>query len=66
VKTGTGGVWVVQQDQAKRRTVKTGGLDRDWVEVTSGLAAGDRVIIRGGFNVQEGDRLKVNETGVGK
>lgn len=66
VRTGTGGVWLVQQDQARRRTVKTGGLDRDWVEVTSGLAAGDQVIIRGGFNVQEGDRLKVNLTGAGK
>jgi RND family efflux transporter MFP subunit len=66
VKTGTGGVWAVQQDQVKRRTIKTGGLDRDWVEVTSGLAAGDRVITRGGFNVQEGDRVKVNETGAGK
>ena len=66
VKTGTGGVWVVQQNQAKRRTVKTGGLDRDWVEVTSGLAAGDPVVIRGGFNVQEGDRLIVNETGARK
>ena len=60
VKAGQGGVWVVQQDRAKRRTVKTGGLDGDWVEVTSGLAAGDPVIIRGGFNVQEGDRLRVN------
>jgi membrane fusion protein, multidrug efflux system len=66
VKTGTGSLWVVQQDQARRRTVRTGGLDRDWVEVTSGLAAGDQVIIRGGFNVQEGDRLKVNLTGAGK
>ncbi len=66
VKTGTGGVWVVQQDQARRRMVKTGGLDRDWVEVASGLTAGERVIIRGGFNIQEGDRLKINVTAAGK
>jgi len=29
------------------------------VEIISGLAVGDRVITRGGFNVKEGDRLNV-------
>lgn len=62
VKARQGDIWVVEQGQAKRRKVQTGGLDRDWVEVTSGLAAGDPVIIRGGSNVQDGDRVKSNGT----
>jgi membrane fusion protein, multidrug efflux system len=66
VKARQGDIWVVVQGQAQRRKVQTGGLDRDWVEVDSGLAAGDQVIIRGGFNVQEGDRVLVNLTGAGK
>jgi RND family efflux transporter MFP subunit len=61
VKAGRGVVWAVRQDRAQRRPVQTGALERDWVEVTAGLSAGERVVTRGGFNVQEGDRLKPNE-----
>jgi membrane fusion protein (multidrug efflux system) len=66
VKARQGDIWVVVQGQAQRRKVQTGGLDRDWVEVASGLQAGDQVITRGGFNVQNGDRVKTNETAAGK
>jgi RND family efflux transporter MFP subunit len=66
VKARQGELWVVVQGQAQRRKVQIGALDRDWVEVTSGLAAGDRVITRGGFNVQNGDRLITNGTAAGK
>ena len=31
----------------------------DFVEVISGLQAGDQVIIRGGFNLKEGDRVNI-------
>jgi len=66
VKARQGEIWVVVQGQAQRRKVQTGGLDQDWVEVASGLAAGDQVITRGGFNVQNGDRVKTNGTAAGK
>lgn len=66
VKARQGEIWVVVQGQAQRRKVQTGGLDQDWVEVASGLAAGDQVITRGGFNVQHGDRVKTNGTAAGK
>jgi membrane fusion protein, multidrug efflux system len=59
VKTGRGSVWVVLQDRSQRREVQTGALERDWVEITAGLAAEDRVIVRGGFNIQAGDPVKV-------
>jgi RND family efflux transporter MFP subunit len=59
VKAGQGEVWVVNQDRAQRRKVRTGALDKDWVEIVSGLAAEERVIVRGGFNVQAGDPVQV-------
>ncbi|NWF56633.1 MAG: efflux RND transporter periplasmic adaptor subunit [Syntrophaceae bacterium] len=54
-----GEVFVVHQDVAKRKPVQTGTTLGDQVEITSGLAAGDRVISRGGFNVKEGDKVNV-------
>ena len=52
-------VFAVNQNVAQRREVRTGGTFGDQVEVTSGLAAGDRVISRGGFNVKDGDKVNV-------
>ncbi|MBI5583618.1 MAG: efflux RND transporter periplasmic adaptor subunit [Deltaproteobacteria bacterium] len=66
VKARQGDVWLILQGQAKRRKVQTGSLERDWVEVASGLTAGDPIIIRGGFNVQEGDRVQASESAAGK
>ena len=54
-----GEVFVVNQDMAKRKTIQTGTILGDQVEITSGLASGDRVITRGGFNVKEGDKVTV-------
>jgi membrane fusion protein (multidrug efflux system) len=66
VKARQGHVWLIQQDQARRRQVQTGSLERDWVEVVSGLAAGEQIITRGGFNVQDGDRVQVSAATAGK
>ena len=54
-----GEVFVVNQEVARRRSVQTGTVLGDQVETTSGLAAGDLVITRGGFNVKEGDKVNV-------
>jgi len=37
-------VWVVDKGQASERVITTGRRDRDWVEVLTGLAAGDAVV----------------------
>jgi hypothetical protein len=44
---------------ARRRSLQTGAVLGDQVEITSGLVAGDRVITRGGFNAKEGDKVNV-------
>ena len=52
-------LFVVQGDTARRRTVGTGALSGDRVEVTSGMEVGDLVVTRGGFNVKDGDKVNV-------
>jgi RND family efflux transporter MFP subunit len=57
-----GEVFIVQGETAVRRTVRTGALAGDRVEVTEGVEPGSLVISRGGFNVKNGDRVNVTRT----
>jgi RND family efflux transporter MFP subunit len=52
-------VLVVEKDVARRRAVRTGTVSGDLVEIASGLAKGEAVVTRGGFNVKDGDRVNV-------
>ncbi len=54
-----GEVFAVRDDVARRCRIETGEAGDDVVEVAAGLAAGDRVITRGAFNVRDGDRVNV-------
>ncbi len=51
--------FVVKGDLARLQTITTGNISGDQVEITSGLAPGEPVITRGGFNVKDGDRVNV-------
>ncbi len=59
VSAGKGELFVVEDNVAKRRAIRTGIVSGDRVEASSGVAAGEAVVTRGGFNVREGDRVKV-------
>jgi RND family efflux transporter MFP subunit len=52
-----GDLFVVCGEIANRRTVLTGTVMGDFVEIKSGLAPGDLVVVRGGFNLKDGDRV---------
>jgi membrane fusion protein (multidrug efflux system) len=52
-------VFVINGDKAKRKTITTGALSGEQVEVSSGLAAGEVVVTRGGFNLKDGNTVKV-------
>lgn len=52
-------IFVVNENVAHRRTVRTGNISGDQVEIISGLASGQQVITRGGFNVKDGDKVNV-------
>jgi len=61
-----GEVFSVQKDQAQRKTIQTGSVSGDWVEVVSGIQSGEPVITRGGFNVKNGDPVKITQMNGGK
>jgi RND family efflux transporter MFP subunit len=52
-------VFVVRGSAADKRTVQTGMTTPAGVEVLSGLAPGDRVVVRGGFALRPGDTVVV-------
>ena len=54
-----GDVFVVQGEVATRRAVQTGSVMDDFVEVTSGLSPEEQVVVRGGFNLKDGDRVSI-------
>jgi proteasome assembly chaperone (PAC2) family protein len=58
-------VFVVTGDQAQRRSLQTGSVSGELVEVSTGLQAGDVVVTRGGFNLSDGDRVKVTQANGG-
>jgi len=60
-----GDLFVVKGETASRRTVQTGSVTGDFVEVTSGINPGDPVIVRGGFNLKDGDRVNVTQVNGG-
>jgi RND family efflux transporter MFP subunit len=52
-------LFVVSGGVARRRAVTTGAVAGDLVEAVSGLSAGEDVILRGGFNVKDGEKVAV-------
>jgi RND family efflux transporter MFP subunit len=54
-----GELLALDNNVARRRTVRTGAVSGDLVEIASGLAKGETVVTRGGFNVKDGDRVNV-------
>ena len=51
--------FVVEGGIARRVTVETGAAPGETVEVVKGLAPGQEVVTRGGFNLRDGDRVQV-------
>lgn len=54
-----GDLFVVEGEIANRRSVRTGAVMGDFVEIISGLASDEQVVVRGGFNLRDGDRVNV-------
>jgi RND family efflux transporter MFP subunit len=52
-------LFVAEGGRARGREVATGSVTQAGVEILSGLKAGESCIVRGAFNVKEGDRLAV-------
>ena len=57
-----GALFVLQDSTAVRRTVATGAVYGDRVEILDGLQAGERVVLSGQINLEDGVRVQVLET----
>lgn len=53
-----GQVWLVRDGRATRRAVRSGITGADRVEILSGLARGDRVVVNPPEGLAEGDRVR--------
>lgn len=54
---GSGELWVTADGKAQRRSVKLGAAAGEMVEVLGGLEPGERIVVRGGFNLRQGDAV---------
>ncbi len=52
-------VFVVADDQAQKRTVTTGAVSGELVEIVEALEPGEPVVTRGGFALRPGDRVTI-------
>ncbi len=59
--TGSYYVYVVEDGKACLKNIETGARQRGLVEVTSGLAEGDRVVIKGQMRLKDGTPVRVIE-----
>ena len=50
-------VFVIEGDRARLRPVEIGWREVDWVEITEGLEAGDRVVVKGAALITDGSLL---------
>lgn len=54
---GKGVLYVVENGTARRREITVGVSSGDLLEVKSGVRAGELFVVRGGFNLKDGDRI---------
>jgi RND family efflux transporter MFP subunit len=54
-----GNLFVVENGVVRKRDIRSGSEIGDMVEIASGLKAGEQYVIRGGFNLKDGDKVAV-------
>ena len=60
VNTQKAELLLVDGDVAKRRMVSVGAASGEMLEIESGISVGEQVICRGGFNIKEGDKVRID------
>jgi multidrug efflux pump subunit AcrA (membrane-fusion protein) len=60
-RDGRSAVFVVRGDRAKETDIRTGQILGELVEVTGGLRAGERVVLKPGGRLRDGARIKIAE-----
>lgn len=54
---GKGVLYVIENGAARRREIVVGVTNGDLIEVKSGIRSGEQYVVRGGFNLKDGDRI---------
>lgn len=61
METNRADVLVAENNIAQKRQVTVGTTHEDRVELISGISTGELIILRGGYNIREGDRIKTSK-----
>lgn len=54
-----GRLFIVENGVARSREIQSGVVDGDSVEIKAGLKQGEQYVVRGGFNLKDGDKVAV-------
>jgi len=54
-----GSLFIIHNGVARRSAVVTGTANGERIEIVSGLKAGQRLVVRGGFNLKDGDKVVI-------
>ena len=54
-----GSLFIVETGVVRKREILSGAVTGDMVEIVSGLKTGEHYVIRGGFNLKDGDKVAV-------
>jgi RND family efflux transporter MFP subunit len=57
-----GSLFIVKNGVVRKREIVSGVVNGDMVEVISGITPGEQYVVRGGFNLKEGDKVAVAAT----
>lgn len=57
--THRGVMQLISNGTAKKTEIKTGAVSGDYLEVLAGIKPGDEYVVRGGFNLRDGDRVTI-------
>lgn len=60
---GKGTLFVVENGLARSRNIRTATVSGEMVEVAAGLKPGEQYVVRGGFNLKDGDRVALAAVG---
>jgi len=58
--TNKGSLFTIENGVARRRAVITGTANGERIEIVTGLKPGQRYVVRGGFNLKDGDKVVVS------
>jgi RND family efflux transporter MFP subunit len=57
IQAKKGSLFVVENGVARTRQIQSGAVSGDMVEIISGVKQGEQYVVRGGFNLKDGDKV---------